>query len=195
MTAPRSPGLKSDARAAPVLRHGPVLQRLTTTLCGHLTPQHETPDMTDALPGFAAVFALALLRLPLAAAMGFVGYAGLDLLRGWGPTAASAAQVVQDTGFASPLSVVPRFILMGKRVAKAGLAQALFGAAPAVVGHHGGGLAHTTVLACAGFGAICGAAIATAAAMTRVAYPATKKRGDADFLSTGVIAAGGTRAS
>ncbi len=148
--------------------------------------------MTDALLGFAAVFALALLRLPLAFAMGFVGYAGLGLLRGWGANAASAAQVVYDTGFADTLSVVPLFILMGNLVAKAGLAQALFGAAHAFVGHRRGGLAHATVLACAGFGAICGSSIATAATMTRVAYPATKKLGYADFLSTGVIAAGGT---
>ena len=148
--------------------------------------------MTDALLGFAAVFALALLRLPLAFAMGFVGYAGLGLLRGWGPTAASAAQVVYDTGFAYTLSVVPLFILMGNLVAKAGLAHALFGAAHAFVGHRRGGLAHATVLACAGFGAICGSSIATAATMTRVAYPAMKKLGYADFLSTGVIAAGGT---
>ena len=39
--------------------------------------------MTDALIGFAAVFALALLRIPLAFAMGLVGFIGLGLLRGW----------------------------------------------------------------------------------------------------------------
>jgi len=55
-----------------------------------------------------------------------------------------------------------------------------------------GGLAHATVLACAGFGAICGSSIATAATMSKVAYPSMKKLGYADYLSTGVIAAGGT---
>jgi C4-dicarboxylate transporter DctM subunit len=48
------------------------------------------------------------------------------------------------------------------------------------------------VLACAGFGAICGSSIATAATMSKVAYPPMKKLGYADYLSTGVIAAGGT---
>ena len=52
--------------------------------------------MIEALLGFAAVFVLALLRVPLAFAMGFVGYIGLGLMRGWGPTAASAVQVVYD---------------------------------------------------------------------------------------------------
>lgn len=148
--------------------------------------------MTEALLGFGAVFALALLRVPLAFAMGLVGVVGLGLLRGWAPTMANAAQVVYDTGFAYTLSVVPLFILMGNFVARAGLAQELFGAAYACIGHVRGGLAHATVLACAGFGAICGSSIATAATMSRVAYPPMKRLGYADYLSTGVIAAGGT---
>ena len=148
--------------------------------------------MTAALIGFAAVFAFALLRIPLACAMGLVGFIGLGLMRGWAPTMANAAQVVYDTGFAYTLSVVPLFILMGNFVARAGLAQELFRAAYAFIGHLRGGLAHATVLACAGFGAICGSSIATAATMAKVAYPPMKKLGYADYLSTGVIAAGGT---
>ncbi len=148
--------------------------------------------MNDALIGFAAVFALALLRVPLAFAMGLVGFVGLGLLRGWPPTMANAAQVVYDTGFAYTLSVVPLFILMGNFVARAGLAHELFRAAYAFIGHLRGGLAHATVIACAGFGAICGSSIATAATMSKVAYPPMKKLGYSDYLSTGVIAAGGT---
>ncbi len=148
--------------------------------------------MTAALLGFAAVFVLALLRMPLAFAMGAVGFIGLGLERGWAPTMANAAQVVFDTGFAYTLSVVPLFILMGNLVARAGLAHELFHAAYAFVGHRRGGLAHATVMACAGFGAICGSSIATAATMSKVAYPSMKQLGYADHLSTGVIAAGGT---
>ncbi len=148
--------------------------------------------MTEALAGFGCVFLLALLRVPLAFAMGLVGFAGLGLLRGWSPTMANAAQVVYDTGFAYTLSVVPLFILMGNFVARAGLAHELFRAAYAFIGHLRGGLAHATVVACAGFGAICGSSIATAATMSKVAYPRMKKLGYADHLSTGVIAAGGT---
>jgi C4-dicarboxylate transporter, DctM subunit len=148
--------------------------------------------VTEALLGFGAVFLLALLRVPLAIAMGLVGFVGLGLLRGWPPTMANAAQVVYDTGFAYTLSVVPLFILMGNFVARAGLAHELFRAAFTFVGHVRGGLAHATVLACAGFGAICGSSIATAATMAKVAYPPMKKLGYADHLATGVIAAGGT---
>jgi C4-dicarboxylate transporter, DctM subunit len=148
--------------------------------------------MTEALLGFGAVFILALLRLPLAFAMGFVGFAGLGLLRGWDATQASAAQVVYDTGFAYTLSVVPLFVLMGNFVARAGLAHELFRAANAFIGHVRGGLAHATVIACAGFGAICGSSIATAATMAKVAYPPMRRLGYADYLSTGVIASAGT---
>ncbi|HSM20885.1 MAG TPA: TRAP transporter large permease subunit, partial [Rubrivivax sp.] len=148
--------------------------------------------MTESLLAFGAVFALALLRIPLAFAMGLVGFVGLGLVRGWPPTMANAAQVVYDTGFAYTLSVVPLFILMGNFVARAGLAHELFAAAYAFIGHLRGGLAHATILACAGFGSICGSSIATAATMSKVAFPPMKRLGYADYLSAGVIAAGGT---
>lgn len=148
--------------------------------------------MTEALLGFAAIFALALIRVPLAFAMGLVGFAGIAATRGLQPALASTAQVVYETGFAYTLSVIPLFILMGNFVARAGLAHELFQAAYAFVGHLRGGLAHATVAACAGFGAICGSSIATAATMSKVAYPSMRKLGYSDSLSTGVMAAGGT---
>jgi C4-dicarboxylate transporter, DctM subunit len=148
--------------------------------------------MTEALLGFVAIFGLALLRMPLAFSMGLVGIVGIGLTRGWDPALASTAQVVYETGFAYTLSVIPLFILMGNFVARAGLAHELFAAAEAFIGHFRGGLAHATVAACAGFGAICGSSIATAATMSKVAYPSMKKLGYSDTLSTGVIAAGGT---
>ncbi len=148
--------------------------------------------MTEALLGFAAIFALALMRVPLAFAMGAVGIVGIGLTRGWAPALASTAQVVYETGFAYTLSVIPLFILMGNFVARAGLAHELFEAAYAFIGHVRGGLAHATIAACAGFGAICGSSIATAATMSKVAYPSMKKMGYSDSLATGVMAAGGT---
>ncbi len=148
--------------------------------------------MIAALIGFIAIFGMALLRVPLAFAMGLIGIVGIGLTRGWDPALASVAQVVYETGFAYTLSVIPLFILMGNFVARAGLAHELFEAAYAFIGHFRGGLAHATVAACAGFGAICGSSIATAATMSKVAYPSMKKLGYSDSLSTGVMAAGGT---
>jgi len=148
--------------------------------------------VTAALLGFGAIFLLALLRVPLAFAMGLVGLVGIGLTIGWAPAFASTAQVVHETGFAYTLSVIPLFILMGNFVARAGLAHELFHAAYTFIGHRRGGLAHATIAACAGFGAICGSSIATAATMSKVAYPSMRKLGYSDAMSTGVIAAGGT---
>jgi len=148
--------------------------------------------MTESLLGFAAIFALALLRIPLAFAMGLVGFVGIGVTIGWMPAMASTAQVVHETGFAYILSTIPLFILMGNFMAAAGLAEELFVAAYAFVGHIRGGLAHATIVASAGFGGPCGSSIATAATMSKVAFPSMKRLGYSDALSTGVLAAGGT---
>jgi len=50
----------------------------------------------------------------------------------------------------------------------------------------------STIVACAGFGAICGSSIATAATFSKVAYPSMRKFGYKDTLASGSIAAGGT---
>ncbi|MBI1737555.1 MAG: TRAP transporter large permease, partial [Candidatus Rokubacteria bacterium] len=63
------------------------------------------------------------------------------------------------------------------------------------IGHFRGGLAMATIAASAGFGAICGSSIATAATMAKVAYPSMKRFGSSDTLATGAIASGGTLGS
>ncbi|MFM8548518.1 MAG: TRAP transporter large permease [Betaproteobacteria bacterium] len=148
--------------------------------------------MTEALIGLGVMMLLALAGLPIAFAMGVVGFFGLALLRGWNPALASAGTLMYETGFSYTLSVVPLFILMGNFVSRAGLSQELFRAAYAFIGHWRGGLAMSTVVACAGFGSICGSSIATAATMARVAYPSMRQFGYSDALATGAIASGGT---
>lgn len=148
--------------------------------------------MTEAVLGFLAVFALAFLRVPLAVAMSIAGIVGLGLMRGWQPAYASTSQVVFETGFHYTLSVIPLFVLMGNFVARAGMARELFNAANAFVGHRRGGLAMASIIASGGFGSICGSSIATAATMSRVAYPQMKAHGYKDTLATGAIASGGT---
>ena len=148
--------------------------------------------MQETLLGFGAIFLLAMIRIPLAYAMGIVGFGGIALLMGWPAANASVAQVVYETGFAYVLSTIPLFILMGNFMAVGGLAEELFKAADAFVGHIRGGLAHATVVASAGFGGPCGSSIATAATMSKVAYPAMRRLGYSQELATGALAAGGT---
>src|SRR4051794_9265433 len=150
--------------------------------------------MTEGLIGLGLMMVLALLRIPIAISMGLVGFVGVAYLRDWSfaPALAMVETKVYETGRNYTLSVVPLFILMGNLVTRAGMSQELFRAAYTFIGHLRGGLAMATVCACAGFGAICGSSIATAATMAKVAYPAMKGLGYSDRLSTGAIAGGGT---
>jgi C4-dicarboxylate transporter, DctM subunit len=148
--------------------------------------------MLEALIGFAAFLALAFLRVPMAFAMGIVGFAGVAYMLNFNVAAAMIAQVTYETGLAYSLSVIPLFILMGNFVAHARMSEELYHAAYCFLGHRRGGLAMSTVVACAGFGAICGSSIATAATFTKVAYPSMRKYRYKDTLAAGSIAAGGT---
>jgi C4-dicarboxylate transporter, DctM subunit len=136
--------------------------------------------MSEALLALTATVCLSFLRIPLAIAMGLVGFIGLAWHRGLSVAGASISTTFFETGFQYSLSVVPLFILMGNFVARAGMADELYRAAHVFIGHLRGGLAMATVLACAGFGAICGSSIATAATMAKVAYPSMKQFGYAD---------------
>jgi tripartite ATP-independent transporter DctM subunit len=150
--------------------------------------------MAEGLIGLAAMLAVAFLRLPIALAMGVAGVVGYAYMRDWSwATAFAMAQgKIYETGRNYTLSVVPLFILMGNFVTRAGMSQELFRAAYAFIGHLRGGLAMATIVACAGFGAICGSSIATAATMAKVAYPSMKRFGYSDGLAAGAIASGGT---
>ena len=150
--------------------------------------------MIEGVIGLCAMLVIAFLRVPIALAMGIVGIVGYAYMRDWNFTTAFAvAQTkIYETGRNYTLSVVPLFILMGNFVTRAGMSQELFRAAYAFIGHLKGGLAMATILACAGFGAICGSSIATAATMAKVAYPSMKRFGYSDRLATGAIASGGT---
>jgi tripartite ATP-independent transporter DctM subunit len=148
--------------------------------------------MLEALIGFAAFLVLAFLRVPMAFAMGIVGFFGVAYKLNFHVASAMIAQVTYETGLAYTLSVIPLFILMGNFVAHARMSEELYQAAYCFLGHRRGGLAMSTVVACAGFGAICGSSIATAATFTKVAYPSMRKYRYKDTLAAGSIAAGGT---
>ncbi len=148
--------------------------------------------MQEFLIGLGAMLLLMFARVPIALAMGLVGYAGLGLLRGWPSATASLTSSVYETALSYQLSVLPLFILMGNFVVRARLSEEIFHAAYAFFGHIRGGLAMSTIVASAGFGAVCGSSIATAATFAKVAYPSMRQFRYSDALSTGAIAAGGT---
>lgn len=148
--------------------------------------------MTESLLALSAMLGLIFLRVPVAFAMALVGFVGLGLFRNWPSASAMASSVVYESGFQYLLSVLPLFILMGNFVTESRMSRELYAAAHALLGHRRGGLAMSTIVACGGFGAICGSSLATAATMSKVAYPEMRRLGYSQELASGSIAAGGT---
>ncbi len=148
--------------------------------------------MIEALVGFAAFLALALVRVPMAFAMAIVGVFGFAYKVNFPAAAAMLAQVTYETGMNYTLSVIPLFILMGNLVVRARMSEELYHAAYTFLSHRRGGLAMSTIVACAGFGAICGSSVATAATFCKVSYPSMRKYGYSDALAAGAICSGGT---
>ena len=144
------------------------------------------------LLGLALLFILILLHVPIGVAMGVSGLVGTGLIIGWEPTLTLLATEPTSAIANEGLGVVALFLLMGNLAFVGGLSSELFKLFQAFVGHRRGGLAIATIGSCAGFGAVCGSAVATTATMSRVALPEMLKRGYSKSLASGVIAAGGT---
>lgn len=116
---------------------------------------------------------------------------------GWalGVAVKTAGQVPHSKISSQALSLIPTFILIGYLAYYAGLTRALFEAAKKWVGWLPGGMAVSTVFATAGFAAVSGASVATAAVFARISIPEMLKVGYDKRFAAGVVAAGGTLAS
>ncbi len=142
---------------------------------------------------FPALLALVFLRVPIGLAMFVTGLVGLILVTDGTNMAFSRLKNETFSTFSSySLSIVPMFLLMGHFATLGGMSSALFKAAEGFLGHRKGGVAMAAIGACAGFGAICGSSLATAATMGRVALPELRQYGYAGGFSTATLAAGGT---
>jgi tripartite ATP-independent transporter DctM subunit len=142
---------------------------------------------------FPILLILIFLRAPIGLAMMLCGIGGLYLAMG-GPTVLLAKLKTEtySTFSSYSLSIIPMFLLMGQFATLSGMSSALFKAAESWLGHRRGGVAMAAVGACAGFGAICGSSLATAATMSRVALPELRRYGYSGGFSTATLAAGGT---
>ena len=143
---------------------------------------------------FPILLGLIFLRAPIGLAMLLCGFGGWYFAMGGNPTPLLAKLKSETyTTFSSySLSIIPLFLLMGQFATLSGMSQSLFRAGEAFLGHRRGGVAMASVGACAGFGAICGSSLATAATMSKVALPELKRYGYSGGFSTATLAAGGT---
>jgi tripartite ATP-independent transporter DctM subunit len=133
-----------------------------------------------------------LLRVPVGMAMGLVGVSGFAYIVGGMPALKMVGQTSMRTVSDYAFGVIPMFLLMGAIVSRSGMSREMFQAANRFVGHLRGGLGIATIAACAGFAAISGSSVATAATFSAVAYPEMRAHNYPQSFSTGVIAAGGT---
>jgi C4-dicarboxylate transporter DctM subunit len=143
---------------------------------------------------FGAMLVLMVVRVPIGIAMFSVAAGGyLYLTQG---NLAGLLNSLKNLAYARlsnyDLVVIPLFLLMGQFATHGGLSRGLFKFVSAFLGHRRGGVAIAAIGACAGFGAICGSSLATAATMGQVALPELRRFGYSGALATGALAAGGT---
>ncbi len=145
------------------------------------------------IASFPALLILIFLRVPIGLAMFLVALFGLYFVNGnFNMGFARLKSETYSTFSSYSLSIIPMFLLMGHFATLGGMSQSLFKAAEAFLGHRKGGVAMSAVGACAGFGAICGSSLATAATMSQVALPELRRYGYSGGFSTATLAAGGT---
>ncbi|MFZ9712148.1 MAG: TRAP transporter large permease [Burkholderiaceae bacterium] len=148
--------------------------------------------MMTGLLCLGLVLVLAFLRVPLGISLLAVSMGGIAAIKGFDVARTVLPMTLSEAAFSYELAVVPLFILMGNVLSCTGISQDLFRAAHAFLGSVRGGLALATMVTCAGFSAVCGSSLATAATMSKVAYPSMQQYGYSDRLASATIAAGGT---
>ena len=143
--------------------------------------------------GILVMFAvLFLFKIPAAFTMALVGFLGVAYVTGFKGALGMAGPDLWNTFSNYGFTVIPMFILVGELVHYAGYNNSLYSATYKWFGHYKGGLAITTVMACALFSAISGSNTATAATMSNVAIPEMKKYNYHPQLTAGSVVAGST---
>jgi len=145
-----------------------------------------------AIIGLVVMSAFMVFGMPIAFAMLLAGVLGNAYMLPGGAASHLLATNLWEQFSSYGLSVIPLFVLMGQFAYRAGVTTRLYQAAYTWVGRLPGGLASTTVAACAGFSAICGSNSATTATMGTIALPEMRKYRYDAALSAGAVAVGGT---
>jgi C4-dicarboxylate transporter DctM subunit len=149
-------------------------------------------SVTIGAIGFLALILLIALRVHIGFSMALTGFIGFVYLTSFKAGFSMLALATHKTGASYALTVIPLFVLMGQLASQSRLGVDFYQAVYRWVGSLPGGLCMATICACAGFAAISGSSLATAATMGLVALPEMRRYRYDDALATGCIAAGGT---
>lgn len=151
--------------------------------------------MSPIVIGLIGIFLLLILlalRMRIGFCMALVGFLGFGILCSFKSSFSVLGMEFYKTASSYSLTVIPLFILMGQFANYSGMGFEIYQTVYRWIGFLPGGLSMATIGACAGFAAISGSSLATAATMGMVALPEMKRFKYADSLATGCIAAGGT---
>ena len=141
---------------------------------------------------FIVMWLLMLGQVPLAAVMGLTGIFGSALFIGFAPAVSAFATEATTFLTNTQVATLPLFLMMGSFAAVSGMSDDMYRLGHVLLSRYRGGLALATIGGCAGFGALTGSSLATAATIGRVAIPEMQARGYSPALATGCCAAGGT---
>lgn len=142
--------------------------------------------------GIAVLFLLLIIGMPIGFSLAFVGFWGIGFITDISVALPTLIRSFFGTFTTYSFTVIPLFVIMGELASASGLSQGIYSVADKWLRRLPGGLAIATIGACAGFAAICGSSVATAATLGRVALPEMEKYKYDARLSTGSVAAGGT---
>ncbi len=147
---------------------------------------------TIGLASIGVLLGLVLLGCPVGIAMILVGFGGFAMMIGIGPALSVLETAAWETATNFGFTIVPLFMLMGNAISESGMARDLFRASERLTRGWSGGIAAAGVTASAAFSTISGSSLATAATITRIAYPEMQRRHYDPRLAAGSLAAGGT---
>lgn len=152
----------------------------------------EISPFVIGLIGFGILLIFLAFRMTIGYGMMALGFVGFAVLAGTDDALGLLKVVPFSTMFSYDMAVLPLFMVMGHLCFHAGISQDIYATVHVWIGQLRGGLAMATIGACAGFAAVSGSGMATAATMGTVALPEMRKYKYSDALATGCIAAGGT---
>jgi tripartite ATP-independent transporter DctM subunit len=146
---------------------------------------------TIVIIGFAILIFFFLLRMPIAYGMALIGFLGFAYM-----TSVEGALSILGKDFwvmfsSYLLTVIPMFVFMGTIAFYSGMGGRLYDTSYKFFGHHRGGLCLATIVACAGFGAMCGSTIAETAAMGKITLPEMRRYNYDVSLATACVASAG----
>jgi tripartite ATP-independent transporter DctM subunit len=147
---------------------------------------------TIGIVGIAGLFLLLIIGMPIGFSLAFVGFWGIASLTDISVALPTLIRSFLGTFTTYSFTVIPLFVIMGELASVSGLSQGIYSVADKWLRRLPGGLGIATIGACAGFAAICGSSVATAATLGRVALPEMEKYNYDTRLATGSVAAGGT---